>query len=169
LRSPCLLHSHVRWLGQNPYAACLDECGISHLDHEDLYFACNLREVEFASAENPSTVGVLVSKSHMPVGMETNTPCVSRFALVPPERSTGVGVASVIFDIIGCRRWRSGAAERGSLSARITIRPAVGLVRFYFWENESSRPMKQPKKQWTKPAIKTVPIFFECTCYAGTV
>jgi len=23
------------------------------------------------------------------------------------------------------------------------------------------------KKQWTKPAIKEVPIFFECTCYAG--
>lgn len=25
------------------------------------------------------------------------------------------------------------------------------------------------KKQWTKPAIKEVPIFFECTCYAGAV
>jgi len=25
------------------------------------------------------------------------------------------------------------------------------------------------KKQWTKPSIKTVRIFFECTCYAGAV
>jgi hypothetical protein len=31
--------------------------------------------------------------------------------------------------------------------------------------------MKTPakKKQWQKPAIKDVPIFFECTCYAGAV
>jgi hypothetical protein len=25
------------------------------------------------------------------------------------------------------------------------------------------------KKQWQKPAIKEVPIFFECTCYAGAL
>jgi len=25
------------------------------------------------------------------------------------------------------------------------------------------------KKQWIKPSIKTVRIFFECTCYAGAV
>ncbi len=25
------------------------------------------------------------------------------------------------------------------------------------------------KKQWIKPRIKDVPIFFECTCYAGAV
>jgi len=25
------------------------------------------------------------------------------------------------------------------------------------------------KKQWIKPSIKDVPIFFECTCYAGAV
>ncbi|TCO94122.1 hypothetical protein EV701_103211 [Chthoniobacter flavus] len=25
------------------------------------------------------------------------------------------------------------------------------------------------KKRWTKPSIKTVPIFFECTCYAAAV
>jgi len=25
------------------------------------------------------------------------------------------------------------------------------------------------KKTWTKPSIKTVLIFFECTCYAGAV
>jgi hypothetical protein len=24
-----------------------------------------------------------------------------------------------------------------------------------------------PKKQWITPAIKEIPIFFECTCYAG--
>jgi hypothetical protein len=29
--------------------------------------------------------------------------------------------------------------------------------------------MKQTKKQWTKPALKSLPIFFECTCYAGAV
>jgi len=23
------------------------------------------------------------------------------------------------------------------------------------------------KKRWIKPALKDVPIFFECTCYAG--
>lgn len=25
------------------------------------------------------------------------------------------------------------------------------------------------KKTWTKPSIKDVPIFFECTCYAAAV
>lgn len=25
------------------------------------------------------------------------------------------------------------------------------------------------KKQWIKPSVKDVPIFFECTCYAGAV
>ncbi len=25
------------------------------------------------------------------------------------------------------------------------------------------------KKQWVKPSMKDVPIFFECTCYAGAV
>jgi hypothetical protein len=25
------------------------------------------------------------------------------------------------------------------------------------------------KKRWIKPTLKTVPIFFECTCYAGAV
>ena len=34
----------------------------------------------------------------------------------------------------------------------------------------SSHPMKTTeKKQWTKPSIKTVRIFFECTCYAAAV
>jgi hypothetical protein len=26
-----------------------------------------------------------------------------------------------------------------------------------------------PRKQWIKPAIKDIRIFFECTCYAGAV
>ncbi len=25
------------------------------------------------------------------------------------------------------------------------------------------------KKQWIKPALKDVPIFFECTCYAAAI
>ncbi len=25
------------------------------------------------------------------------------------------------------------------------------------------------KKKWQKPSIKDVPIFFECTCYAGAI
>jgi hypothetical protein len=29
--------------------------------------------------------------------------------------------------------------------------------------------MRRTKKQWVKPMMKTVPIFFECTCYAGAV
>jgi hypothetical protein len=29
--------------------------------------------------------------------------------------------------------------------------------------------MKRTKKRWTKPTLKNVPIFFECTCYAGAV
>jgi hypothetical protein len=29
--------------------------------------------------------------------------------------------------------------------------------------------MKRTKKQWVKPMLKTVPIFFECTCYAGAI
>lgn len=31
-------------------------------------------------------------------------------------------------------------------------------------------PMKTTKKKlWITPAVKDVPIFFECTCYAGAV
>ena len=29
--------------------------------------------------------------------------------------------------------------------------------------------MKSTKKKWVKPAVKDVPIFFECTCYAGAI
>ncbi len=29
--------------------------------------------------------------------------------------------------------------------------------------------MRQTKKRWTRPTLKSVPIFFECTCYAGAV
>jgi len=25
------------------------------------------------------------------------------------------------------------------------------------------------RKQWKKPSFKKIPIFFECTCYAGAV
>jgi len=27
----------------------------------------------------------------------------------------------------------------------------------------------QKKKQWMKPGLKEIVIFFECTCYAGSV
>jgi hypothetical protein len=35
----------------------------------------------------------------------------------------------------------------------------------------TERAMKKPSslKQWKKPSHKPVPIFFECTCYAGAV
>jgi hypothetical protein len=29
--------------------------------------------------------------------------------------------------------------------------------------------MKSTRKKWVKPALKNVPIFFECTCYAGAI
>jgi hypothetical protein len=29
--------------------------------------------------------------------------------------------------------------------------------------------MTRTKKRWVKPMLKSVPIFFECTCYAGAV
>jgi hypothetical protein len=29
--------------------------------------------------------------------------------------------------------------------------------------------MKAQKKRWIRPAWKEVPIFFECTCYAGAI
>jgi len=29
--------------------------------------------------------------------------------------------------------------------------------------------MRRTKKRWIKPMLKTVPIFFECTCYAGAI
>lgn len=29
--------------------------------------------------------------------------------------------------------------------------------------------MKSTRKKWIKPAVKDVPIFFECTCYAGAI
>jgi hypothetical protein len=34
---------------------------------------------------------------------------------------------------------------------------------------DSSGLMRRTKKRWIKPMLKTVPIFFECTCYAGAV
>jgi hypothetical protein len=29
--------------------------------------------------------------------------------------------------------------------------------------------MRRTKKRWIKPMLKSVPIFFECTSYAGAV
>jgi hypothetical protein len=29
--------------------------------------------------------------------------------------------------------------------------------------------MKIKRKRWIKPYMKHVPIFFECTCYAGAI
>ena len=29
--------------------------------------------------------------------------------------------------------------------------------------------LMRTKRRWIKPTLKTVPIFFECTCYAGAV
>ena len=29
--------------------------------------------------------------------------------------------------------------------------------------------MRRTKKRWIKPMLTSVPIFFECTCYAGAV
>ena len=29
--------------------------------------------------------------------------------------------------------------------------------------------MRRTKKRWIKPMLKSVPIFFECTCYAGAI
>jgi hypothetical protein len=42
---------------------------------------------------------------------------------------------------------------------------------YMFTTNPHRVPMKNTaaKKSWTKPSIKTVPIFFECTCYAAAV
>ncbi len=41
-------------------------------------------------------------------------------------------------------------------------------VRFIAAANHG--PMKPNKKKlWIKPSVKDVPIFFECTCYAGAV
>ena len=34
---------------------------------------------------------------------------------------------------------------------------------------DSTGLMRRTKKRWVKPMLKTVPIFFECTCYAGAV
>ena len=44
-------------------------------------------------------------------------------------------------------------------------------VPYIFNTNSHRVPMKNApnKKRWTKPSIKTVPIFFECTCYAAAV
>ena len=33
----------------------------------------------------------------------------------------------------------------------------------------SAMNTKSAKKEWVKPAIKEIQIFFECTCYAGSV
>ncbi len=34
---------------------------------------------------------------------------------------------------------------------------------------ETAATHENEKKAWIKPTLKTVPIFFECTCYAGAV
>jgi hypothetical protein len=42
------------------------------------------------------------------------------------------------------------------------------LTRMAYDLMEFERLMRT-KKRWIKPTLKTVPIFFECTCYAGAV
>jgi hypothetical protein len=37
------------------------------------------------------------------------------------------------------------------------------------WRYKGRAWMKSTKKRWVKPAVKSVPIFFECTCYAGAI
>lgn len=32
-----------------------------------------------------------------------------------------------------------------------------------------SAPVMKAKRKWTKPRLREVPIFFECTCYVGAV
>jgi hypothetical protein len=44
----------------------------------------------------------------------------------------------------------------------------IRLTRMTYDLMKSQRLMRT-KKRWIKPTLKTVPIFFECTCYAGAV
>jgi hypothetical protein len=44
-----------------------------------------------------------------------------------------------------------------------------GIITVKFPSVYESFFMKTTKKQWIKPALKSLPIFFECTCYAGAV
>jgi hypothetical protein len=56
---------------------------------------------------------------------------------------------------------RSAAFRRTSWNGSTSLLPNK-RERFY-------TTMRRIKKRWIKPMLKSVPIFFECTCYAGAV
>jgi len=59
------------------------------------------------------------------------------------------------------------------LASRVYLNKIVasGFTPLEHANQPESPPMniKSAKKEWIKPAIKEIQIFFECTCYAGSV
>ena len=58
--------------------------------------------------------------------------------------------------------------SRASNAAAILVSSKNKLTHMASDLLEPERLMRT-KKKWIKPTLKTVPIFFECTCYAGAV
>lgn len=63
------------------------------------------------------------------------------------------------FPVFDSRAWNAAATSASSKN-KLT-RMAYDLMEF--------ERLMRTKKRWIKPTLKTVPIFFECTCYAGAV
>ena len=63
------------------------------------------------------------------------------------------------FPVIDSRAWNAAATSASSKNK---------LTHMAYDLMERERLMRT-KKRWIKPMLKTVPIFFECTCYAGAV
>lgn len=69
----------------------------------------------------------------------------------------------------GPKHGRTALSRRAFASIRSYRGAEMDWQRALLWYNQCYFLMKRTKKQWIKPMLKTLPIFFECTCYSGAV
>jgi hypothetical protein len=59
--------------------------------------------------------------------------------------------------------------ELPTWNAAVTSASSKNKLTHMAYDLMESPQLMRTKKRWIKPTLKTVPIFFECTCYAGAV
>ena len=117
--------SEFRWIGQGPYAGYpgkdrLNEFGIFHLNHDDLYFPGNRRGVELASLASLAGPGIMVAGEGMTVSVEKrpNETLFSHIALVAGQRSDLSGSGENVENTTEIK-----AASIKSISGKFTLIP----------------------------------------------
>jgi beta-galactosidase len=130
--------SEFRWIGQGPFAAYpgkdrLNEFGIYHLNHEDIRFEGNRREVELAVLSNPAGDGLLIAGAHMDIAVENTSAglVLSHKALVSGRGNKGGDPET---------EFRAGDIKR--ITGKLTLSPLTGdwPASLAAWFGPPSRP-----------------------------